>query len=57
MQMINKAVDDVRRSEAKDRPELKKTRYIWLKNPSNLRANQAGTLRELRDANLLTAEA
>ena len=57
MQMINKAVDDVRRGEAKDRPELKKTRYIWLKNPSNLRGNQAGRLQELRDANLLTAEA
>ena len=57
MQLINKAVDDVRRGEAKDRPELKKTRYIWLKNPSNLKANQAGRLQELRDANLLTAEA
>jgi len=57
IQMINKAVDEVRRGEAKDRPELKKTRYIWLKNTSNLKANQAARLQELRDANLLTAEA
>lgn len=38
---LNKAEDDVRREEArelkKDNPELlKKTRYIWLKNPENL---------------------
>ena len=57
MQLINRAVDEVRRGEAKDRPELKKTRYIWLKNPSSLRANQAGRLQELRHANLLTADA
>jgi transposase len=57
MQMINKAVDEVRRGEAKDRSELKKTRYIWLKNASNLKANQVARLQELRDANLLTAEA
>ena len=50
MQMINKAVDEVRRGEAKDRPELKKTRYIWLKNASNLKANQVARLQELRDA-------
>jgi transposase len=57
MQLINKAVDEVRRSEAKGRPELMKTRYIWLKNTANLKANQAARLQELRDANLLTAEA
>jgi transposase len=57
MQMINKAVDDVRRGEAKDRPELKKTRYIWLKSVSNLKGNQTARLQELRDANLLTAGA
>jgi transposase len=40
----NEAVDEVRRLEAKTRPELKKSRYVWLKNDSNLTNKQ----RELR---------
>jgi len=31
-----KAVDEVRRAEAKARPELKGTRYVWLKRPEHL---------------------
>jgi len=57
MKIIGEAVDTVRRKEAKERPELKKTRYIWLKNPSNLTANQEQRLNVLQDSNLLTAEA
>jgi transposase len=57
MKIIGEAVDDVRRVEIKDRPELKKTRYIWMKNPSNLTAGQAKKLNALQDSNLLTAEA
>jgi len=57
MKLLGEAVDAVRRKEAKDRPELKKTRYIWLKNPSNLTASQERRLDTLQDANLLTAEA
>jgi len=56
MQMINKAVDDLRRGVAKDRRDLKKTGHIWLKNASNLWANRVARLQELRVANLLTAE-
>jgi len=36
----NEAVDEVRRAEAKTRPELKRTRYAWLKNQANLTAKQ-----------------
>lgn len=57
MKLVNQAVDDVRRKESKDRPELKKTRYIWLKNRSNLNVKQEARLHELQTANLLTAEA
>jgi transposase len=57
MKLLGEAVDAVRRKEAKKRPELKKTRYIWLKNPSNLTASQERSLDTLQDANLLTAEA
>jgi transposase len=57
MKILGEAVDAVRRKEAKERPELKKTRYIWLKNPSSLTASQERRLDSLQDANLLTAEA
>jgi transposase len=57
MKLIGEAVDEVRRQEVKDYPELKKTRYVWLKNPSNLTARQAEMLEALRNANLRTAEA
>ena len=40
----NEAVDEVRRAEAKIRPELKRTRYVWLKNESNLTDKQRGQL-------------
>jgi transposase len=36
----NEAVDEVRRAEAKTRPELKRSRYAWLKNDVNLTAGQ-----------------
>ena len=36
----NEAVDEVRRIESKVRPELKRSRYVWLKNESNLTAKQ-----------------
>ena len=33
MKMANEAVDQVRRVEAREHPELKRTRYCWLKGP------------------------
>ncbi|MBA3529375.1 MAG: ISL3 family transposase, partial [Propionibacteriaceae bacterium] len=36
----NEAVDTVRRAEAKTRPELKRSRYTWLKNDANLTVKQ-----------------
>ena len=44
MKIINDAVDLVRRAEQKDRPELKKIRYIWLKNKGNLSEAQLDAL-------------
>ncbi|MQL51305.1 hypothetical protein GFC01_03310 [Desulfofundulus thermobenzoicus] len=35
MKIINEAVDEVRRDEARQNETLKKTRYIWLGFPSN----------------------
>lgn len=36
----NDAVDIVRRAESKTRPELKRSRYSWLKNDANLTVKQ-----------------
>jgi transposase len=59
MKIINEAVDEVRRQEQKDRPELFRTRYIWLKNFKNLKPSQAETLEELtvKKLNLKTSRA
>ncbi len=39
-QMVSKAVDEVRRQEASKTNELKKTKYLWLRNASSLRPQQ-----------------
>ena len=59
MKVINEAVDEVRRQEQKDRPELFRTRYIWLKNFENLNPSQTETLNELtvKKLNLKTSRA
>jgi transposase len=59
LKILNEAVDQVRREEAKDRPELKGSRYIWLKNQSNLKASQAELLEHLtiKKLNLKTSRA
>jgi transposase len=47
-----KAVDEVRRAEVKTRPELKGTRYVWLKRPEHLTVKQAATLAGLTPASV-----
>jgi transposase len=54
---LNQAVDEVRREEAqelkKSNPELlRKTRYLWLKNPENLTDKQRARLGYLEKLNL-----
>lgn len=44
VQQLGAAVDEVRRSERRERPELKGTRYVWLKRPENLTQRQKETL-------------
>ena len=59
LKILNEAVEEVRRQEQQSRPELKRTRYIWLKNPENLKENQATTLEilQVKKLNLKTARA
>jgi transposase len=52
-----KAVDAVRRAEATQRPELRGTRYVWLKRPEHLTAKQAAALEGLRPASVGLATA
>jgi transposase len=57
MKVINNAVDQVRREEVGAQPLLKKTRYIWLKNPGNLTSKQQTTMDSLTKYHLKTARA
>ena len=54
---LNKALDQVRRAEAKSEPELKNTRYLWLKNQKNHSDKQAENFKRVSQLNLVTAQA
>jgi transposase len=57
MKLINEDVDAVRRSEPLTQPDLKKTRWLWLRNDRNLKVKQKEKLQELlKDQNLKTAQ-
>ena len=58
MKLVNEAVDAVRKGETHSQPSLKKTRWLWLKNPGKLTAKQSARLQEiLKNPNLKTAQA
>jgi transposase len=57
MKIINGAVDSVRRSEAKDNPLLKGSRYALIKNNQNLTVNQREKLVSLSQLNLKSIRA
>ena len=57
MQLMGRAVDDMRRTEVKVRPELKGSRYVWLKNEQNLSSGAKETLASLSKLHLKTARA
>jgi transposase len=56
LKIINQAVDQVRRSESATNPILKKTlnktRYIWLKNDTNLTAKERAKKAELTELSM-----
>jgi len=57
MKLIGEAIDTVRRDEVKARPELRGTRYAWIKNAANLTRRQSAVLDTLSQTNLKTARA
>lgn len=48
LKIINEAVDDIRKAEAKNNPLLKGTKYIFLKNAKNLTVKQNAALAALK---------
>jgi transposase len=56
---LSEAIDTVRRQEVATRPELKHTRWLWLKNHANLSTKQQNELHQLMrpSAQLATARA
>lgn len=57
VKLVNDAVDQVRRAESKGRPELKRSRYLWLRNEPSLSADSRATLAALTRLHLKTARA
>jgi transposase len=57
MKLMNEAIDQVRREERAHNASLKRTRYIWLKNPENLTEKQRKDLGSLKDMRLKTSKA
>jgi transposase len=57
MQLMNEAIDEVRRHEQKSCPELKATRYDWLKNETNIKPDDRARFDVLRTSKLATARA
>lgn len=57
MRLMQEAVDRVRRQEAKETDLLKKTRYLWLKNPWGLTLHQRVKLGHLSRHKLKTGRA
>lgn len=48
---LNKAVDKVRKREVKNQDELKKTKYLWLKDKRNFTENQKKKFEEISACN------
>jgi transposase len=57
VKILNAAVDTMRRDEQKSRPELKRSRYLWLKNETSLSSSQRERRDSLAKSHLKTARA
>lgn len=57
VKLMNEAVDEVRRGEQRAAPELKKTRFLWLKNKSDLKADEKERFAALLASTIKTAQA
>ncbi len=49
VKLLNEAVERVRRAEQKERPDLKRTRWLWLWNPERLKPHRYSDLKRRTD--------
>ena len=56
IKLVNEAVDEVRRTEAKHNDWIKGTRYLWLKNLQNLDEEEKASIVRLEAVNLDTMQ-
>lgn len=56
IKQMNDAVDKVRRREVKENELLKKTRFMWLKNPGNLTEKEKKKFTSIKDLDIKTAK-
>jgi transposase len=57
MNQLNKAIERVRWEEQRENEALRKSRFLWLKNPKNLTSQQEARLAALKRLDLRTARA
>ena len=57
VKILNSAVDEVRRQEQKERPELQKTRWVWLKNEKKQTDKEFEIYESLKNMNWKTIRA
>jgi transposase len=57
MNQMNEAIEEVRWEEQRSNKILKKSRFLWLKNPENLTVGQSARLQALKKLDLRTAKA
>lgn len=57
MKLLNTAVDELRRGEQKEEQILKKSRYVWRKNPENLTEKELDKLQLCSNKKLKTGRA
>jgi transposase len=57
IQLVNKAVDEVRRQEVKSTPSLRRSRYLWLKDKHAWSNRQINQFHDLKRLNLKTHRA
>lgn len=57
IQLVNQAVDEVRRQEVKSTPSLRRSRYIWLKDKGAWSDHQIQQFHDLKRLNLKTHRA
>lgn len=57
IKLMNDAINKICIEEARDNEPLKRTKYLWLKNPENLEEWQERKLLQVKDLDIRTAKA